>query len=77
MWACFDLGLLAGSSAFVNHWCYWQDVIGMLNESNPSGNVTANDVYYKSLRLAIAVGSIVALKRLIVGVFLSRQTFRK
>ena len=77
VWALYDLGLLAGSSAFVRHWGHWQNVIHMFNESNPSGNVTNSDLNYTILRLAIAVGIIVAIKRLVVGVFLSRQTFCK
>lgn len=76
-WACYNLGLLCGSDIFVRHWAYWQTWIEMFTEANPSGYATNSDLNYKLQRLAIAIGVIVAFKRLIVGVFLSRQTFRK
>ena len=76
-WALYDLGLLAGSNQFVQHWGYWQDVVRMFNESNPSGNVTSNETYLLILQLAIAMGVSVALKRFVVGLLLGRQTFGK
>ena len=47
----------------------------MFNANNSSGDLTSNDLYYKVLRLAVSIGIIVAIKRLIVGIMLSRQTF--
>ncbi|CAB9510911.1 Mechanosensitive ion channel protein [Seminavis robusta] len=75
MWALYDMILLAGSSRFVNHWCYWQNVISMFNENNPSGNIPNSSAYLTLLRLSVAVGGLVAVKRLLVGLFLGRQTF--
>ena len=36
MWGTLNFVLLYGSSRFVNHWLFWQDIIGIFNEKNPS-----------------------------------------
>ena len=76
-WGLYDLGLLAGSSAFVRHWLYWQNIISMFNENNHSGTVLDNPKNYLAIWLAVGIGSVVSLKRLLVGLFLGRQTFGK
>lgn len=74
-WALYDLCLLAGSSRFVNHWLYWQDFISMMNDNNPSGNVTSNAMYLTFLNMALGVGATVAFKRFAIGLLLGKQTF--
>jgi hypothetical protein len=76
-WATFDLLLNAGTSDFVHHWGYWQDKIGLFNEDNPSGNVVDHPWNFKVLRLCIFVGLAVSLKRLVLSLFLGRQTFAR
>jgi hypothetical protein len=71
----YDLILLSGDRAYAHHWGYWQDYIGLFNESNPSGNVVDNEWNIRILRLAIFVGVVAAVKRLVVSLFLGRQTF--
>lgn len=87
-WAIFDLILLNtneddasnlsdenGYVRFVHHWGYMQDWIGLFNESNPSGDVVSNEWNERILVNAIIVGVAVAVKRLVVGLLLGRQTF--
>lgn len=76
-WGLYDLALLSGSSAFAKHWAYAQGWIAMFTDSNPPGQVTSNEVYYQVIQIAIGVGVAVSLKRLVVGLFLGRQTFGK
>ena len=76
-WAAFDLILLSGDRDFAHHWGFWQDWIGLFNEDNPSGNVVSNDWNFTILVNAILIGCAVAGKRLVVGLFLGRQTFGK
>lgn len=74
-WALYDLILLSGDRDFAHHWGYWQDWVGLFNEDNPSGNVVSNEWNYTILINAIIIGCAVAVKRLVVGLFLGRQTF--
>ena len=76
-WGIYDLALLAGPGRLANHWGYYQDYIGLFNESNPSGNVTSDGLYIQLLQVAIGVGVAVSVKRLAIGMFLGRQTFSK
>ena len=36
MWATFNFVVLFGTSRFVQHWLFWQDIFGIFNEKNPS-----------------------------------------
>jgi hypothetical protein len=71
----FNLLLTAGNSNFANHWLYWQDVIPMMNRSNPSGYVTSDAFYYLLCELAMVIGSVVGIKRLMIGLHFGRRTF--
>jgi hypothetical protein len=74
-WGIYDLALLSGSSRFAQHWAYAQTWIDMFNENNPAGNITSSQLYLQIIQIAIAVGVAVSIKRLVVGLFLGRQTF--
>jgi hypothetical protein len=86
-WAVWDLALLctseptsrtaSGYVRFAHHWGYWQDWVGVFNISNPSGEVVNNEWNRRILINAIIVGFSVAVKRLVVGLLLGRQTFGK
>jgi len=75
VWALYDFALLAGDRRFVQHWAYWQDWIDMFNENNPSGQVPSGYAYNLVLWLAMFVTFVSSVKRLVVGLFLGRQTF--
>ena len=69
--------MLYGNGQFAKHWLFWQDAIGMFNTRNPSGNVPNSLVNMRILTIAISVSAAVAVKRFLVGLYLSRQTFGK
>lgn len=56
---------------------YWQDVIGLFNDSNPAGNVTVSSVYVNILIFGMVVGFFGAVKRCWLGLMLGRQTYCK
>lgn len=76
-WSVLDFGLLYGDNDFVKHWGYWQDLVGLFNEENPSGGVVGSDWNKRVLLIGATVSVFVALKRFLVGLLLGRQTFRK
>lgn len=76
-WSILDFGMLYGSNAFVQHWGYFQEVVGLFNNENPSGGIVASDWNKRVLLIGVTVSIFVALKRFVVGLVLGRQTFRK
>lgn len=36
MWSILNFALLFGTSRFVKHWLFWQDILGIFNDKNPS-----------------------------------------
>ena len=74
-WGIYDLALLSGSSRFAQHWAYAQTWIEMFNANNPAGTVTSSQLYLQIIQIAIALGIAISIKRLVVGLFLGRQTF--
>ena len=76
-WGTYNLILLSGDASYARHWLYFQDFIDLFNEQNPGGNVINSPTNYAILRLMIIVGVCVSIKRLVVGLFLGRQTFGK
>jgi len=75
MWCSMNFALLYGNTAFAHHWAYWQDAVGLFNGENPSGNVVDSEWYFRLLIIGVAVSCVVAVKRLLVGIFLGRQTY--
>jgi hypothetical protein len=75
IWGILDLTMLAGDNPFARHWLYWQDAIALFNSENPGGDVTSSERFYKVLVISVAVGAVVSLKRLFVGLYLGRKTF--
>ena len=73
-WGILSLLLLSGSHAFANHWLYWQDLIGMCEESNPSGGIPDSDVNYRVLCSLIAIGVAVTAKRVWLGLYFGKRT---
>lgn len=74
-WGLLNFGLLQGSSRFVDHWLYWQDVLTIFNGENPSGGIPSSDWNRRILLVAICVGAAVSLKRLWLGLYLGRKTY--
>lgn len=75
LWGVFDFCLLSGPSDFVHHWAYWQEGIGLFNAQNPAGNVINSTWNHRILAIAVAVGVVVAFKRLLLGLYLGKRTF--
>lgn len=61
------MGLLCGDSAFVAHWGYWQDYVGLFNLENPSGGIPSSDMNLRVQLIALGVSVCVAIKRLLIG----------
>lgn len=76
-WAVYDLCMLSGEGGFANHWMFYQDIITMFNDSNPSGNITNSDWNYRILYVALVLGLVVALKRFFVGLYLGGRQYCK
>ena len=74
-WGIWDFALVAGDHAFARHWLFWQDFWGLFNESNPAGDVLISQPYFRVLSIAVSVGAVVSVKRLVVGLYLGRKTF--
>jgi hypothetical protein len=77
VWSIYDFILLSGGHSFANHWLFWQDLIAMSNENNPSGGITSSSMNFRILGTALAVGIVVSIKRVWVGLYLGRRTFGK
>jgi hypothetical protein len=75
-WSILNFGLLYGDNAFVQHWGYFQDYVGLFNSENPSGGVVGSDWNRRVLLIGVSVSFVVVLKRFVVGLLLGRQTFR-
>jgi len=76
-WSILDFAMLYGDGRFAKHWLFWQDAIGMFNKRNPSGNVVNSYWNMRILTIAISVSAAVAVKRFLIGLYLSRQTYGK
>jgi hypothetical protein len=76
-WGVFDFSMLYGDGPFAKHWGFWQDVVGLFNEENPSGDIVNSVLNARVLTIAMTVSVAVALKRFTVGLYLGRQTFSK
>ena len=74
-WSIYAILLLHGDSNFSRHWLYFQDVIDVFNETNPSGKFVNNELYDRVLLIVLCVGPIVTIKRLYLGLFLGRKSF--
>jgi hypothetical protein len=74
-WSMFDFALIQGDRELSQHWLFWQDFVGLFNTSNPSGNVVDNPIYLRVLVLTAVISVVVAIKRFVVGLWLSRNTF--
>lgn len=74
-WGVLNFLLVTGDKPFNKHWLYWQDVWGLFNENNPSGDVTNTLWLLRICAVCSALGVAVSLKRVAVGIYLGRQTF--
>ena len=77
MWGLLDIILLAGENRFSQHWAFWQDVIGLFNETNPSGELTGSKMYQNILFLMISFGAVETIKRAILGRVVGKGQVRK
>ncbi|CAB9496794.1 Mechanosensitive ion channel protein [Seminavis robusta] len=74
-WGAYNFILLSGGKRYARHWLYQQDKIGLFNEDNPGNGVLDGTIYQSLLRLMLFAGILAAIKRLVVGLMLGRQTF--
>ena len=77
LWAIWDFALLFGDRKFANHRAYWQGFIDLMNETNPSGDVTTHSGYRRVLISAVFVPVAVAAKRSIMGQIVGKRVVRK
>lgn len=76
LWAIWDFAILYGDRRFVHHWAYWQDLISLFSEENPSGDLTYHGIYLQIL-ICIVVSSIaVAAKRAVMGQIVGKRVVR-
>jgi hypothetical protein len=76
-WAIYDLIMLSGEGPFANHWAFYQDAIGLFNDRNPSGGITSDPWNYRVLIACMVIGVVVAIKRLVVGMYLGGKQYCK
>jgi hypothetical protein len=76
-WALIDFMMLWGDRTFVKHWAFWQDLIGMMNDSNPSGSVIHSNIYFRILMSALGLSVAVTLKRSIMGHVVGKRVVGK
>jgi hypothetical protein len=69
----FNLMLNCGDRKFARHWLYWQNWIGLMNEDNPSGNVTDHPFYRRLICISIGAGLALTIKRMIMGRFIGQR----
>ncbi len=74
-WTAYDYFLLFGPQKYIQHWLYWQNSLGMFNETNPSGTVTIN-AWYGSLLITLGLCSFLTMiKRVLVAILLGRKKY--
>ena len=76
-WAIYDLCMLSGDGKFSNHWMFYQDIVDLFNNANPSGNITNSDWNFRILYVALILGLVVALKRFFMGLYLGGRQYCK
>jgi hypothetical protein len=77
-WGMFNFGMNSGTNAFAQHWLFWQHALPIFNEAtNPSGTITHSYVNYAVNGIAVALGFVVAVKRLWWGLYLGRRSYRE
>jgi hypothetical protein len=76
-WCIYSFIFLSGEHKLANHWLFWQDLIGMCNKNNPSGGIPSSSMNYRILGSALAVGIVVSIKRVWLGLYLGRRSFGK
>jgi len=69
--------LLCGTGDFTKHWLFWQHAIDMCNANNPAGTITQDGIYIAFVGGAILFGAAVAVKRLWLGLYLAKRSYRK
>jgi hypothetical protein len=74
LWAVWDFFLLYGDRRFVHHWAYWQDLLGLMNNHNPSGDVTSHEQYLRALISVVVLSIAVVAKRSLVGQLIGKRT---
>jgi hypothetical protein len=76
-WGLWSLILLCGKGEFSNHWLFWQNAIDMCNSNNPAGTITESGLYVSAVGCAVLFGAAVAMKRLWLGLFMAKKSYRK
>jgi hypothetical protein len=76
-WGILDLFTLTGPGQFAHHWLYFQPWIGLFNTDNPSGGFVASQTNYRIVAMLVIVSFVVAIKRVVIGLYLGKRTFGK
>jgi hypothetical protein len=76
-WSILDFAVLYGNREFARHWLFFQDGLGVFNAQNPSGHVVDSTVNKLVLSIVAIVSIAEAIKRFVVGLYLSRNTYSK
>ena len=58
-WSLTNFAVLSGAYKIAEHWLYWQDLVGIFNEENPSGSAASNDWNRTVLTVGVIVGVVV------------------
>ena len=74
LWAIWDFALLYGDRRFVHHWAYRQDLLGLMKNHNPSGDVASHEHYLRVLVSVVVVSIAVVAKRSLVGQLMGKRT---
>ena len=73
-WAAWDLVLLHGEHAFAKHWLHFLN-IPMMSAANGDDGFLGSEIYLRSLLACIFAGTMTAIKRTYLALYMGRRTF--
>lgn len=76
-WAIFDILLLSGRGPHARHWFFYQNLISLMNATNPSGNIPDANVYRRIIYFAIGLSVSATLKRTFMANFVGQRVVGK
>lgn len=76
-WSLYSSILTTGHNEFAKHWLFWQDKLPIYTAANPDGGLTTGQTYFDVLNAALVFGIAVLVKRVVLGIYMGRRTYRK
>ena len=76
-WAIFDILLLFGRGPHARHWFFYQNLISLMDATNPSGNIPDQNVYKRIIYFAIGLSVSATLKRTLMANFVGQRVVGK